>query len=175
MKFSGCRTFRAFRRDQNGATAVEFALVVTPFLALLFAIIESAIVFFASQVLETAAQDSARMIMTGQVQAANFTAAQFKDNVCSRIYGLFDCANGVYVDVKSYSAFSNVSITNPVDGNKNFVNNFTYQPGSAGDIVVMRLFYQYPVFVSLMGYNLADINGGYRLISATVAFRNEPF
>jgi hypothetical protein len=41
--------------------------------------------------------------------------------------------------------------------------------------VVVRLFYQYPVYVALMGYNLADISGGYRLISATAAFRNEPF
>jgi Flp pilus assembly protein TadG len=171
----GGRAARALRRDQRGSAAVEFGLVVTPFLALLFAIIESAVVFFAGQVLETAAQDSARMIMTGQAQAANFTAAQFKANVCSRIFGLFDCANGVYIDVKSYPAFANVNIQSPVDANKNFVNNFTYQPGGPGDIVVVRLFYQYPVYVALMGYNLADISGGYRLISATAAFRNEPF
>ena len=40
------------------------------FFALLFAIIELAMVFFASQVLETVTQDTARLIMTGQAQNA---------------------------------------------------------------------------------------------------------
>ena len=62
------RVVRRFTRHQKGAAAVEFALVATPFLALLFAIIESALVFFAGQMLESAASDAGRMIMTGQAQ-----------------------------------------------------------------------------------------------------------
>ena len=57
---------RRFRDNHTGASAVEFAIVAPLFLALLFAIIETALVFFAGQVLETVTQDSARMIMTGQ-------------------------------------------------------------------------------------------------------------
>ena len=38
-----------------------------------------------------------------------------------------------------------------------------------------RLFYQYPVYVSLLGFNLSNINGGKRLLAATAAFRNEPY
>ncbi len=166
---------RRLGRDKDGAAAVEFALVVTPFLALIFAIIESAVVFFAGQVLETAVYDSARLIMTGQAQTAGMSQAQFKQQVCARIYGLFDCAGGIFVDVKSYPSFAAVNIINPIDANKDFVNNFTYAPGNPGDIVVVRLFYQYPVYVSLLGLNLADINGGKRLIAATAAFRNEPY
>ena len=56
--------------DRRGAAAVEFALVAPPFLALLFAILELALVFFASQALETVTQDSSRLIMTGQAQTA---------------------------------------------------------------------------------------------------------
>ena len=40
-------------RQQDGAAAVEFALVAAPFLAMVFAIMETAIVFFAGQALET--------------------------------------------------------------------------------------------------------------------------
>src|SRR5712671_2242535 len=69
---------RRFRRNRRGSAAVEFALVAPVFFALLFAIIETAIVFFAGQVLETVTQDSARMIMTGQAQTAAFTQAQFR-------------------------------------------------------------------------------------------------
>ncbi len=53
--------------------------------------------------------------------------------------------------------------------------NFGYSPGNAGEIVVVRLMYQWPVYVSLLGLNLADLNGGKRLLISTVAFRNEPF
>ena len=44
---------RRFRRNRRGSAAVEFALVAPVFFALLFAIIETAMVFFAGQVLET--------------------------------------------------------------------------------------------------------------------------
>ena len=166
---------RRLVRQQDGAAAVEFALVAAPFLALVFAIMETAIVFFAGQALETAAADSARLIMTGQAQTQGLDQAGFKNAVCAKIYGLFDCQNGVYVDVKKFTSFQNVTMPNPVDANGNFQNNFSYQPGGAGEIVVVRLFYQYPVYVSLLGFSLSNVNGGKRLLAATAAFRNEPF
>jgi len=167
---------RRFVRQQDGAAAVEFAIVAAPFLALVFAIMETAIVFFAGQALETAVADSARLIMTGQAQGAAMSQAQFKDAVCSKIYGLFDCQNGVYVDVRKFSSFASVTMPSPIDANKNFQPNFSYQPGAACDIVVVRLFYQYPVYVSLLGLDgLANLAGGKRLLAATAAFRNEPF
>lgn len=48
-----------------------------------FAILEVALMFFASQVLETVTQDAARMIMTGQAQNLVYTKQQFKDYVCN--------------------------------------------------------------------------------------------
>ncbi|TMJ34662.1 MAG: pilus assembly protein [Alphaproteobacteria bacterium] len=162
-------------RRKDGAAAVEFGLVAAPFLALLFAIMETAIVFFAGQALETAAADSSRLIMTGQAQTQSFDAAAFKNAVCAKIYGLFDCQNGIYVDVRKFTSFSGVTMPSPVDAQGNFQNNFQYQPGGPGDIVVVRLFYQYPVYVSLLGFNLSNINGGKRLLAATAAFRNEPY
>ncbi len=155
--------------------AVEFALVAAPFLALVFAIMETAIVFFASQALETATSDSARLIMTGQAQSQGLDAATFKQSVCAKIFGLFNCANGVYVDVKTYSSFSSIDTSLPIDANGNLKTNFSYQPGGPGDIVVVRLIYQWPVYVSLLGLNLSDMSGSKRLLVGTAAFRNEPY
>jgi len=169
------KTVRRFVRGKDGIAAVEFGIVAAPFLALMFAIMETAIVFFASQTLETAVADSARLIMTGQAQQGSFTQAQFKTAVCSKILGLFDCANGIQIDVKTYSSFSTVSTAKPVDANGNLLTNFGYTPGNPGDIVVVRLMYQWPIYVSLLGFNLADMAGGKRLIIATAAFRNEPY
>ena len=154
---------RGFRRNRRGSAAIEFALVAPVFFALLFAIIETAIVFFAGQVLETIAQDSARQIMTGQAQTAGYSQAQFKTFVCGRIPALFNCAD-LYVEVKSYPAFPNVTITDPIDGGKNFMPPTSYCPGRAGDIVVVRVFYQWPLFVTGLGYNISNLAGSKRLL-----------
>lgn len=169
------RAARNLLRKQDGAVAVEFGLVAAPFLALVFAIMETAIIFFSGQALETAVADSARLILTGQAQSAGFDKDKFKAAVCQKVFGLFDCANGVYVDVKTFTSFGNVSMNSPLDANGNFVNNFTYQPGGPGDIVVVRLFYQWPVYLSLLGFTLSNMSGGKRLLVATAAFRNEPY
>lgn len=169
------KTLRRFGRNRRGSAAVEFALVAPVFFALLFAIIETAIVFFAGQVLETVTQDSARMIMTGQAQTGGYSQSDFKTYVCGRITVLFDCTNGISIDVQSYSAFSSVSISNPIDGGKNFVPPNNYSPGGPGDIVVVRLFYQWPLIVTGLGYNISNLTGSKRLLTATAAFRNEPY
>ena len=67
------------------------AMVAAPFLALVFAILETAIVFFAGQTLETAAADSARLIMTGQAQTTGLRARrEFKTAGLQR--GSLDCS-----------------------------------------------------------------------------------
>jgi Flp pilus assembly protein TadG len=169
------RTVRRFAQGKDGVAAVEFAIVAAPFLALMFAIMETSLIFFASQTLETAVADSARLIMTGQAQAQKYTAAQFKTEVCNRIKGLFDCAGGLQVDVKTYTAFGSVDNSKPVDVNGNLKTDFGYAPGGPGEIVVVRLMYQFPVYASLLGFNLSDMAGGKRLVMATAAFRNEPY
>jgi Flp pilus assembly protein TadG len=166
---------RRFRRNHRGSAVVEFALVAPIFFGLLFAIIELALVFFASQVLETVTQDSARMIMTGQAQTAAYTQAQFKNLVCSKITVMFDCVNGVSIDVQSYSAFGSVNIADPIDASKNFVPPNNYLPGGPGDIVVVRIFYQWPLIVTGLGFNVANLSGSKRLLTATAAFQNEPY
>lgn len=169
------RIVRRFARKDDGAAAVEFALVAAPFLALMFAILETAIVFFAGQVLETATADSARLVMTGQAQKGGLSQEQFKTEVCKRVLGLFDCDGGIKVDVRTYSSFAAANTSKPIDANGNVTFTPAYQPGSPGDIVVVRLLYEWPVYVSLPGLNLADLSGGKRLLMGTAAFRNEPF
>ncbi len=172
--------WRRFCRNRRGSAAVEFALVAPVFFALLFAIFETAIIFFASQVLETITQDSARMISTGQAQNLSYDATAFKNNVvCPRALGLgavFDCANGIYIDVQNYnSSFSNIVINSQIDANGNFINNMQYNPGGPCNVVVVRLFYQWPLFVTGLGYDISNLTGHKRLLSATAAFKNEPF
>jgi Flp pilus assembly protein TadG len=176
------KALRRFRRNRTGSAAVEFALVAPVFFALLFAIIETGIIFLADQVLETVAQDSARLIMTGQAQAGAYTQSSFSTQVVcpasSLASVLFTCTN-LYVDVESYPGGSFASVPSPlpsqIDASKNFINNMVYVPGGPGDIVVVRMFYAWPQIVTGLGYNITNLAGNKRLLYATAAFRNEPF
>jgi Flp pilus assembly protein TadG len=164
---------RRFLRREDGAAAVEFALVALPFLLLMFMIMETALIFFAGQTLETAAADSARLIRTGQAQ--NFTQANFKTEVCKRIYALFDCANGIYVDVQNPSGFDSVDRSVNLDSSGKPVTQYSTSALTTGQIVVVRLMYQWPVMTPLTRKFLGDGGGSSRMLVATAAFRNEPF
>ncbi len=172
------RRARHFARAEEAAAAVEFALVAAPFLALIFAIMETALVFFAGQSLEAVATEAGRMVMTGQAQSAGYsTAADFKTNVVCPALGsnsLFDCSK-VDVDVKTYTNFASINSAPPVKDGQLNTTNMCYAPGGAGAIVVVRLYYQWPIYLSLLNDSLSNLSGGKRLLVATTVFRNEPF
>jgi Flp pilus assembly protein TadG len=167
---------RRFRCNRRASTAVEFALIAPVFFALVFGIIESALVFFAGQILETGTQDSGRLIFTSQVQASGMSQADFKQDLCNRVSVMFSCSN-IYIDVRSYAPGTAFTISDPIDSSGNFVNNFVYQPPpqNSDNTVVVRAFYQWPLFVTQLGYNIANIGRGTanskRLLAATAAFR----
>jgi Flp pilus assembly protein TadG len=165
---------RRFRRNRSGSAIVEFAVIAPIFFGLLFAILETAMVFFASQVLETITQDSARMILTGQAQQGNFTQAAFRSYVCSQIPALFNCAD-MAIDVTSYTAFGSISPPNPIDGGGNYTPPNGWSCGGPGSIVLVQITYPWQLIVTGLGYNIADMNGNKRLLRAYAAFQNEPY
>jgi Flp pilus assembly protein TadG len=164
-------------RRTDGATAVEFGLVVVPFIAMLFAILQTTLVFFAGRVLDVAVAQSSRLILTGQAQNQAMTQSTFANAVCGKIYALFNCS-GLIIDVQTSSSFSTANTATPTmtfDKNGNVTNTWQYQPGSPGDIVVVRVMYQWPVFLGPLGFNLANLSNGKRLLMASAAFKNEPY
>ena len=173
-QFSFRKLLRRFRQSRRGSAAVQFAIVAPLFFGLLFAIIEVALMFFAGQVLETITQNSARMILTGQAQNNSYTQAQFANYVCTQVPALFDCSS-IYIDVESWSSASSVTINSQIDSSGNFINNMQYNPGGPGSLVVVRLFYQWPTFVTGLGFNLANLSNNKVLLQATAVFKNEPY
>ena len=174
--------FGAFIKDRKGVTAVEFALIATPFLAIIAALIQTFLVFFAQSVLENAVRASARQILTGQVQLQDASlspsAAQtaFKNTVCSNANVLFNCA-GLMVDVQVANNWSSTNTGMPTltyDTNGNVNNAWQFNPGNAGDIVVLRVIYLWPIFLGPIAFNMANQPNGSREIMASAAFQNEP-
>jgi Flp pilus assembly protein TadG len=179
MRLFSARAAWNLVRRQDGAAAVEFGLVAIPFFALLFAILEIAIVFFAGQVLETIVADAARGVMTGQAQTAFQSVEAFRSgnmdaankmiegqgSLCERVkrVGLFSCG-GLTVAVHSYNTFSDAS-----GGSGSATDMAGKIPGGPGCVVVVKVSYPWPIYINQFN-NLAN----HKLV-ATAAFRTEPY
>jgi Flp pilus assembly protein TadG len=170
--------FRRFRRNRKGSTVVEFALIAPLFFAVLFAIIETGILFFAGQVLEQGTAESARLMLTHQAQDSGMTETAFKTDLCNRIKVMFNC-NGnltsITVDVKVFAPGTAITITDPiVSGSLTGPFSYSLPPSGSPNTVVVRAFYQWPLYVTQLGYNISNLSGSKRLLAATAAFHVEP-
>ncbi|GJD62122.1 pilus assembly protein TadE [Methylobacterium frigidaeris] len=174
---------------REGATAVEFGLIGMPFLCLVAAITETALAFFAGQVLDNAVSSAARQLYTGQFQAAraadpappaNTTTQQvalqkFKDAICNSRVAIFSCST-VKVDVLTVTDGTTYTPASPVDaGSRSWRNDFgtKYQNPGPSQIVIVQAAVEFPVFFGFLNPN--TLSNGRRVLQSTVAFRTEPF
>lgn len=167
------RPISRFRSSESGATAVEFALVALPFFGMLFAIMQTSLIMFANQTLQTMTSKASRRIMTGEITAGAGIDA-FKNELCKGIDIMFDCDN-VMIEVKSFTSFGSAnpstffaptcftldSEDDPGAG--------CWDPGGRSSVVLVRVAYDWP-----FGINLENLDTKTRLVAVS-AFRNEPF
>lgn len=105
---------RKFSNSDAGATAVEFAMVIGPFFLILGVIIETGLMMFTEYALQSAVQDTGRLIRTGQAQNSGYSVATFKNTICNTAGVLIDCQNKVTVYVNhSASTFAQLNATVP--------------------------------------------------------------
>jgi Flp pilus assembly protein TadG len=174
---------RSKRSQKRGTAAVEFALVATPFLMLLFGLFEIMMIFFIQTTLESAIHEESRKIKTGQANAgAGLTAADFKAGVCARMMGMVNCQTRLFVMVQNQPTTG--SLVSPMTDPTLLAAPPYQQNTAAGSIVVVRGFYMWelmtPGISSAFNNTTAtgpngDLGTKNRMLVATAAFRNEPF
>ena len=166
---------RLFARDRRGATAVEFAMVAAPFMALVFGIFELGMMFLVSTTMESSAQEEARTLRTGQFQAAGGAAASYKSAICGSLGWLTtDCNANLYVDVRTFPTFAAVSAPWPVTNGAIDPAKLTFQTTSACQIVLARAFYNWTLLAPDLS-GVAHLSGNKVLLSAAASFRTEPY
>lgn len=166
---------RGFSSDEDGVTAIEFGLLALPFFAIIGAILETALVFLASQVLDAAVNDSSRVIRTGQAHAANYDSVAYRAAICNGLYGLFDCAQ-LKIKVSPVANFSGANLgatTDPITGAWTVSENYNHGVGT--DIILVEAYYKWPIALNLFDFNLSNLPDNTRMLSAVRVFRNEPF
>lgn len=167
---------RRFLKSSNGATAVEFALVATPFLFMLFAIFEIGRLYTISSVLEDATMDAAREVRIGALQTSGGGIEAFQEKVCERM-GVFSlgCADALSIDVRVMPSFANQSPPDPVTGDEFNEGVLQFQPGHSQDIILVRTWWRTPFFAPMMTQGLRRLADGSAVLTTATTFRNEPY
>lgn len=178
-----------FRRAEGGAIAVEFALISGPLFLMIFGIIEIAMMLLATSSLQLASDYASRQIRTGEFQQGAPSLTAFRAEVCERMSWLGgSCDDNLVVEAQtfaSYDAMANAPEPALIlDGSASGANTQTsggaplpFQVGAPCDIVLVRTYYRWRLFTPLMGRALASAgnDGSIQMLSATTAFRNEPY
>ena len=171
VRSSGRRqsAFYTFTSDRNGVAAVEFALLLLPFLILVFAIMETALVFVAETSLEQGVEDVARRIRTGQIRSASMDADQFRSEFCKHVNYILDCSK-LKIDVRPYGQFGDIVYypsTNP--GGHPDYSQFVFDTGSPKSVVAMRAFYPWPLHLDVIRKTMGGADGNF-ILSSISAF-----
>ena len=169
------RLFRRICRDERGAAAVEFALLIIPLLFLLMGIMEVSMQYFVSGALDAAVQRTARLIRTGQAQSQNMTISDIRGEMCSDILNLFDCTSNSYILVDTLDNLVAPTYALPVEANGDFISTATFELGNGHSYVMVRGYFQFAPLFNVFGALSPGLSNGKRLLVASALFRNEPF
>ncbi|GAB5387659.1 MAG: hypothetical protein Alpg2KO_06270 [Alphaproteobacteria bacterium] len=163
----------AFRRDEDGVTAIEFGLVATPFFVIIIAIIETSLMFFNATLLEGAVSDASRAIRTGEVASQGDPQDAFRETVCDTVLTL-PCDELLF-EVRAFDDFGTAATAEPTyDDDGNLVP-AGFNTGSGNQVIVARVTHNYQFITPLVGAVIAG-NADSRIpLSAVAIFRNEPF
>lgn len=161
-------------KDSSGVGAVEFGLVATPFLMMMFGILGIGIYFFTVFSVESAIEVASRQIRTRD----DITVSGFKTKVCGMVPNYVQCGTALHVSVQDFpdsAAITANSIHKCLDGNGNINATVPFDPGSAGNpIILVIACYEWELANILPFLKLGNMSNGSMLIQAATTFRIEP-
>jgi Flp pilus assembly protein TadG len=187
------RRLKTIRRNDDGSTAIEFALVSMPFLALMFGIMSISLVFFWIFTMENAVWAASRDLRTGAFQnpvvgsryyglSTDQKKDQFKLAVCERAAVKSDCMAGSRILVQARTTFgggSGIQAPNCLKADNSLVDETAawaaFDAGAASSVVMVTVCYSWAFGGKLPFLHLKTIADGSYLIQASSAFRTEPY
>ena len=113
-------------RNEDGAAAVEFALVAVPFLLFVLGLLGMGLYFLADTSLENGVEGAARKLRTGEAEKGNMTVGSFRELVCQEAGSYIDCGK-VSTIVQHAATWSEITPQSCTDASGNMT-------GSTGSI-----------------------------------------
>lgn len=168
------RIFRSFIKNRKGSAAIEFAILALPFIVLIFAIIEIAIMFFVDSGLDAALHKAVRQVRVGTAKSSSWNLATFKTAVCSQLSYSFSCSANLKVRAVVITDMASVSKVNPiVNGALTVTEDFNI--GGSGDYVLVQAFLTWDPVLKLYTFAGGRLSNGSYVLGASELFKNEPF
>lgn len=175
-----------FKRETRGVVALEFSLLVLPFLTLVFGVVSVGLYFFQVSSVESAAMQAARAIRTGQLQQsqgayAGLTSdtqkkAAFLQSFCNAAPSLTGCTSKTVVIVQSSTSFAGITPPSCTSGGNLVDNNTTpFEAGNTSSVVLVTVCYPWSLLGQIALGKVGSLSDGSFLMQASVAFRTEPY
>lgn len=163
-----------WNKNQDGSTAVEFALIGIPFILMVIGIIEMALMFTAQSLLEASTSEGARQVRIGAVQQGGGEDL-FRDTVCDYA-GLLMACDDIQYQVVSIDSFEDAQDFPDAefdeDGN---LQDQQFDAGGVSDVVMIRVAYRYVIKTPMMQLMLTNNNDNSRILLSTVVLQTEPY
>ncbi len=161
-------------KNKEGATAIEFAMLVLPFSLMLFVILEIALIFFIDSALDSALNKTARFVRVGTAQSQAWTLDDFKEEVCANMAYYFNCSSSLLVTSTTVSNMDSVAYLDPVKGGALNVKE-VFNPGKAKEFVLIQAFIPWSPILPIYSFSSAQLSDGTYILGSAVVFKNEPF
>lgn len=177
---------RRFANDGRGVVALEFGILVLPFLTLVLGVVSVGLYFFQVSTVESAAMQAARGIRTGQLQQsqggyAGLTSdaqkkAAFLQAFCNAAPSLPSCEAKTVVIVQSSTSFASISQPTCASGGTLVDKSTTaFNAGNTSSVVLVTVCYPWALLGNVALGKVGSLSDGSFLMQASVAFRTEPY
>jgi Flp pilus assembly protein TadG len=162
--------FRAgFRRDERGATAIEFALVAPLLFFALLSLVEIGMLGMMVTSLDNSVIEVSRRIRTGRDDGPT-SMTTFKNQVCANMGGSTSaCISRLRISVQKYSTFGNANTAVTAAPND------TFDKGGPDDIVLVKADYTWPLMSPFIATAYQHAGPMSVVLSSRLAFKNEPY
>ena len=164
---------RRLVKDRSGVAAMEFVLVAPVFFFLIFAILETSLLFLTATVMNGEVSAAARSIRTGNLQMEDEPEDAFYELLCSNLDNVLDC-DKVIVDIRTYENFDDMTFDEYLNEEGEAEGN-QFDIGEAGEVVLVRIAYKYQIITPFLAKFLVPPGQDTLMLQAAAAFQNEPF
>lgn len=168
------KMFRQFIGNRKGSAAIEFAILALPFMVLIFAIVELAIMYFVDSALDAAVHKAVRQVRVGSAKAAAWDIAKFKTAVCTELSYSFSCSANLKVRASVITDMNSVTRVSAISGGTLSVTE-DFNIGDSGEYVLVQAFLPWDPVMKLYAFSGGRLSDGRYVLGAAELFKNEPF
>lgn len=168
---------RFFCKDEDGATAIEFAMIGAPFIGCIGLALFMGYLFVTNTSLDNSVSEVGRLIRVGKIEANNVSRADFRRMICDRLaYNRQNCNANLVIDVDSHPDFNRLNTNPPFNNGALDPGRSRYNPGNGSDYVILSAFLPVSEFTDLFSLLGSKSSASQRfMLSSSTVFRNEPF